>query len=76
MTEETKPNLDPRVSQAITTNVVFMRTEIRKLNTQMGLLQDAIKGLQSVCSHQWMSTGHGHNYEAQECRICLLERHV
>lgn len=76
MTEETKPNLDPKVSQAITPIVVFMRAEIRRLNSEITVLQDSIKGLQSVCHHHWMSTGHGHNYEEQECRICLAERHV
>ena len=73
MPEETQTKA---AASAITASIQLLREEARAAHNRARLAEDAIKGLQAVCKHSWISTGHGHNYETHECRICMLERHV
>ena len=48
------------------TKLQFHEAEARKYRT-------AIEGLQQVCEHNWVYTGHGHNFSCYACTICGLE---
>lgn len=33
----------------------------------------AIKAVREICEHEWVYTGHNHNYECYACTKCGLE---
>lgn len=58
---------------AIREGVQLFRKERADLLSKVKTIDAAISGLQSVCEHEWVGTGHDHKYEYLRCTICSLE---
>lgn len=51
-------------------NIKGLIVKESELKAQLKVVQDGIEALRSLCEHNWVYDGHGHNESCYRCTRC------